>query len=285
MPAKGAFIGHPVIDQKDVNTERYFAQHRPLARPSAPAALLIGAAVVALGSAFIPLTWAYGAGYAVCHQLAERSFFVIGQKLPLCGRDTGIYLGALLTLVVLGLWKGRAASLPPWRVLALLVLFVVMMAVDGVNSYLVFFGVPQLYPSHNLLRLVTGALFGVSGAVLLFAFLNMVLWKEAPAKPALRGLRDLGSLLAVPALLVVVVYLSPDFLLRPLTFLSGSAVVFFFALFNGLVALVALRIENAVSRWSELALPFAIGLGMGLAEILAMGRIRAAVTLVLALPF
>jgi len=180
--------------------------------PSVPAALLAGAALVAAGSVFVPLSWAHGAGYAVCHQLAERSFFVAGQKLPLCARDTGIYLGALLTLVVLALWKGRAASLPPWRVLAFLAFFVVMIAVDGVNSYLAFFSVPQLYPSSNLMRLTTGTLFGMSGSVLLFAVLNVVLWEDAPAKPALRGLRNLAALLAAPALLVAVVYLSPDFL-------------------------------------------------------------------------
>jgi len=94
-----------------VNTEAYIPQDRRL--PAALPALLAGAALIVLGSALVPPAWASGAGYAVCHQLAERSFFVAGQKLPLCARDTGIYLGVLLTLTVLGLWKGRVASLPP----------------------------------------------------------------------------------------------------------------------------------------------------------------------------
>jgi len=159
------------------------------------------------------------------------------------------------------------------------------MAIDGVNSYLIFFGVPQLYPSYNLLRLITGALCGMSGAVLLFPLLNLALWREAPARPVLGGFRDLGALLLAMAALVAVVYLRPGFLLHPLTLLSGLAVVFFFALFNGLVALVALRRETSVRRWSELALPFAIGLGMGLTEIIAIGRARAVLASLWGLPF
>ena len=37
-------------------------------------------------------------GYAVCHQLEERSFCVHGVCSPLCARCTGMYLGAMLSL-------------------------------------------------------------------------------------------------------------------------------------------------------------------------------------------
>ena len=40
-------------------------------------------------------------GYAVCHRIDERSFHVDGRQLPLCARCSGMYLGALLGLVVL----------------------------------------------------------------------------------------------------------------------------------------------------------------------------------------
>src|ERR1041384_3751425 len=48
-------------------------------------------------------TWAlliYGSFSAVCHQLPERSFHLLGFPLAVCARCTGIYLGALTGLLL-----------------------------------------------------------------------------------------------------------------------------------------------------------------------------------------
>jgi len=86
-------------------------------------------------------------GYAICHQMPEHSYHLGGRQLPLCARCTGIYLGALgglLTLFALG--KGRAARLPPLKLLAILMGFIALFAIDGLNSYLAFFpDAPHLY--------------------------------------------------------------------------------------------------------------------------------------------
>ena len=37
-------------------------------------------------------------GYAVCHQIGERSFMVNGEPLPLCARCTGMYVGVMIGL-------------------------------------------------------------------------------------------------------------------------------------------------------------------------------------------
>ena len=75
-------------------------------------------------------------GYAVCHQLDERSFHVDGHRLPLCARCSGMYLGAVLGVVYLTLTQPRSAGTPPKLVIALLALFGLLFAVDGGNSYL-----------------------------------------------------------------------------------------------------------------------------------------------------
>jgi hypothetical protein len=67
-------------------------------------------------------------GYAICHQIAARSFLVNGEPLPLCARCTGTYLGVMAGLAVLGLSdRRRNADLPPNRVLVVLAGFVMLM--------------------------------------------------------------------------------------------------------------------------------------------------------------
>jgi len=60
------------------------------------AALILLAFLAAPPHALTEKAWQIG--YGLCHQQADRSFFVGGRQLPLCARDTGTYLGALATL-------------------------------------------------------------------------------------------------------------------------------------------------------------------------------------------
>lgn len=65
--------------------------------------------------------WTYLLGGRLCHQRPERSFHLGGTPLPVCGRCTGLYVGALVGAMF---WATRrrptAAServhdLTPWR--------------------------------------------------------------------------------------------------------------------------------------------------------------------------
>jgi len=56
-----------------------------------------GAPPAAYGFAFA----VYSIGRVVCHQLPVRSFHLLGMRLPVCARCTGIYLGAALAAVLL----------------------------------------------------------------------------------------------------------------------------------------------------------------------------------------
>ncbi len=81
------------------------------------------------------ISLAHWFGSAVCHQWPAHSYFIAGVELPLCARCTGMYLGALLTILYHTWRHPRAIGMPrPW-VLVAMVLFFVMWGGDGVNSF------------------------------------------------------------------------------------------------------------------------------------------------------
>ncbi len=106
-------------------------------------------------------------GYAVCHQLPKKSLFFGGRQLPLCARDTGIYLGALLTLAILFLiYRKNGKSYPSWKIMLLMGALILPAIVDGLTTY------AGWRASSNQIRLGTGLLAGVGLAALLFPLLS-----------------------------------------------------------------------------------------------------------------
>jgi len=104
----------------------------------------------------------HAAGYSVCHQIDEHSFVVGGKVLPLCARCTGTFLGLLITLVFL-YPRDKRSGFPARMKIAVLVLFFLFFAVDGINSTLTLLpGLKPLYAPSNILRLISGFLMGIA---------------------------------------------------------------------------------------------------------------------------
>lgn len=116
----------------------------------------------------------WNVGYAICHQLPDRSFVLGGLQMPMCARDTGTYLGYL---VVLGLFFFRRrynrSMLPDRTVLAASVIGVMFYAFDAVSSYLGF------RTTTNDLRLIAGLAFGSGISFLLLTVASIVLYKAS----------------------------------------------------------------------------------------------------------
>lgn len=125
-------------------------------------------------------------GGLVCHQLPERTFEIGGHLLCVCARDTGIYIGILvgLLLVVMG---RRERSGPPS--LYLILAMILPLILDGSTQAL------GLRTSTNQLRLVTGLLFGTAISPFLVYLLPLlplprripVLRSIVPSEPNLDG--------------------------------------------------------------------------------------------------
>lgn len=94
--------------------------------------------------------------FVSCHRMPERSFFYKGKQFPVCARCTGIYIGYIAIFIF-------AITLTYIPLLWSLVLLLPTL-IDGFT---------QAYchrESNNILRLLTGIMFGVGmsslGAIL-----------------------------------------------------------------------------------------------------------------------
>jgi len=88
----------------------------------------------------------------VCHQMPERTFFLLGYQMAYCQRDLAIYGGVLALGLLYGLVRRHVSPLP-LRWAALLAL---PMAIDGFTQL---FGLRE---STWELRVVTGSLFALT---------------------------------------------------------------------------------------------------------------------------
>lgn len=88
----------------------------------------------------------------LCHQLPERSFFIMGHKFAVCSRCTGVYLGFVVTLALYPLLKSvRRTDLPArkWLIAASVPLLI--------DFGVTFFGV---WENTHTTRFLTGMLLG-----------------------------------------------------------------------------------------------------------------------------
>lgn len=226
-------------------------------------------------------------GYAICHRIPERSFFLNGRQLPLCARCTGTFLGAMLGVGALLLYgRQRAARLPSVPILGLMVLFVALWAFDGLNSYLTFFpGAPHLYEPQNWLRMTTGLLNGLALITLVWPIFNFTLWREPKQQAVLASAWQLLAILPVAGVLVFLVNLGIGALLYPLAILSSAGVLLMLTMINTMIAAVALGREGYARNWAQALVPLTVGLGLALLQMAAMILLRAYLTTTLGLPF
>lgn len=91
--------------------------------------------------------------HTICHQLANRSFQLLGEPLAVCMRCSSVYLAFLLgTILYL---PARAIRPLLYERRALLIASVIPMCVDVLLDTL------GLHPSNAMTRMVTGSLFGI----------------------------------------------------------------------------------------------------------------------------
>jgi uncharacterized membrane protein len=226
-----------------------------------------------------PMGKAVAVGYAICHRIAERSFLIDLDPMPLCARCTGIYLGVLLG-VLLASARGRlrAVGLPPWPVLLVLAGFASIMAVDGLNSYIQLFpNTPELYAPRNTLRLFTGLGFGLALIHVLLPLFNRTVWATPTQNRILGGLPDLLLVVVLAVVVGLLVLAERPLLAWVLGMASALGVVLTLALVGCGFFMAVNRLAPAPS-WRGLALPLLAGLGLAVGQLGLIALARFAFT-------
>ena len=219
-------------------------------------------------------------GYALCHQLPQRSFFFDGYQSPLCARCTGMYLGFLIGLVFLILRRRtHSARLPTTAIIAVLIGFITIMGIDGINSTIsVIPGAPQLYHTTNIQRIVTGTLFGLAMCMLFFPIFSTAIWRQPSGDRSVKNWRELLVMMLVAFALDAVVLTQADWLFYPITILSIVGPLLLLGFMGAIIVLTMRNLANSVDRWRQLAAPLFAGVALGLVLITIMDVFRASVT-------
>lgn len=211
-------------------------------------------------------------GYGLCHQLPERSFFGGGLQVPVCARDTGIYIGVLVSIAVISiLHRGRRPTGFPtpagWVAVAVMV---GLMAIDGGTEY------AGLRPTTNELRLITGVMTGFAIGAVATPMLNQELWRTASVERVLDNAPKLLVWLSFVPLTYATIYWGLPWLGIGYPVLVALAIVGTLMAVNLVLVCMLPSFERQFDRlwqtWPALAAAFAVSM----IEIWLAGLARAA---------
>jgi len=217
----------------------------------------------------------------VCALRPAHSYFAGNVQLPIESRMLGIYGGFMLTLLVLlALRRLGARHLGTRLVIGVLALFFSSMAFDGVNSTLTELGLPHLYDSTNLTRLLTGLLSGIAIAPLLVWLIGlMAIPRETARAGAVVGsARELALPLLANTLFAALVMSQQAVFYYPIALISVGGVVGVLALVALLVILGMSGLDGRVTRVRQVVAPGALALLIAFAMLAITATARWTVT-------
>jgi uncharacterized membrane protein len=214
-------------------------------------------------------------GYAVCHQISERTFHIFERPMPLCARCSGMYLGALAGLAFQAMTAGRRSAWPSLKLLAVFALMVAAFGFDGVNSFLHLIGMDlPTYEPNNLFRLITGTGMGLAISATVFPSFNQTAWADEDDRPAVGSWRSLGGMLLSGAVMVALVLTGSSTILYPLALASAATVVLLLTMVYTVIWLMLLRQENRFHSLRQMILPLTGGFLFAMMQIAALDAIR-----------
>lgn len=262
-----------------------FVKSLPLDKVPWNRMILIGAGVLfILWLIFTPsglLGKADAVGYAVCHRIDARSFHLGERQIPLCARCSGQYLGAVLGIAFQLIVGKRRGGRPSWGIIAVLAGFVLVYAVDGLNSYLHL--IPDMsryyiYEPSNTLRLLSGTGLGLAVSIGLMPAFHQTVWKKWSSRPAIDGMKEFIILLLLAGFMDFLVLTENSLILYPLALISAAGVFLLLTIVYTMIWLLVFKMENRYERPRQLVYSLSAGFIAALAQIAILDFVRYLVT-------
>ena len=220
-------------------------------------------------------------GYAVCHRIAHRSFHIGDIQFSVCARCTGQYLGAVLGILFLSIFRRYRTGRPPMFVIGILLVWGLAYVVDGFNSFLHLIPSTErfwLYEPSNAFRLITGIGVGLGISVMLFPAFNQTVWKQYDRRPVLDGMWDFGLLLIFALFLILMVLTENPVILYPLSFISVGGVLMLLTMVYSMVWVMLFRAEGRFENLRQIIYPLLAGFMVALIQILIIDFFRFSLT-------
>lgn len=202
-------------------------------------------------------------GYGLCHQLPARSLFGGAHQVPVCARDTGIYIGFVLSyLIVVAFARGsRPSETPPVALLALGILLIAAMGVDGISSY------AGWRTTSNELRLATGLGAGYAMGLFLVPLVNGDLWRSpGRGRPLARWWEGALWAASIPLAWAVTWWLLP-LLDIGYPLLVTVAILATFTLVNLVLVALLTPYDRRADSPRDLVVPVAAAFGLTVVEL------------------
>lgn len=209
-------------------------------------------------------------GFGLCHQLPERSFIAGGLQLPVCARDTGIYIGFAVSLAVVALLHGRSrpTGFPHPRTWLVMAVFVGLMAWDGITSY------AGLRETTNDLRLFTGLAAGFAMAVVVAPILNDELWRTASRERVLEPIWRLAVWVAVLPVSYLIIRSGGPLLGIGYASITAAAIIFTLSCVNLIVVAMLPTFDRRAESLFDLVPAIVIAVIIAVVEIWLAGILR-----------
>ncbi len=104
-----------------------------------------------------PYNLVYSAGDKLCHQKADRSFFINENQMPFCARCTAIWLGIAAGIFFMIFFEIKLSE----KIFFMILIGLIPLGIDGVGQLI------GLWESTNIIRFLTGLLTGVVSGIAL----------------------------------------------------------------------------------------------------------------------
>lgn len=217
---------------------------------------------------------AQAVGYAVCHQIAERSFHINARPFPLCARCSGLFLGALLGMIFQWI-QGRKGKMPPVGASIFFAILAILWVMDGVNSFTMLSPkLPSLYQTKTWTRLVTGTGMGLALSAILRPTFIQTMYKNWKNESPYRTWLHVLFLVALAGGLVGLIWLQSAWILYIFALLSVFSVIMLLTMVYSMVFVMLIKRENTYTHYRELFIPLIAGYIIALLQIGAISMVR-----------